>query len=132
MNNDFSKHRFFTKSKYLFLLVAILLIVGCNYTKENYLSDFVSFIEEVKVNGSNYSEDDWIGIDKQYDEYATVQYEKFKPELTTEEMLIIGKLQATYVALKVKKGAGELFDQAKKIYNQTKEVLDSTVKTINK
>lgn len=132
MINDFSKHRFFTKSKHLFILLAILLFVGCSYTKENYISDFSSFIEDVKTNSSNYSESDWIRVDKQYDEYAGELYEKFKPELTTEEMLTIGKLKGTYAVLKVKKGAGDLFDQTKKMIDQAKEVLDSTVETINK
>ncbi|MBV5313646.1 MAG: hypothetical protein JZU47_10145 [Prolixibacteraceae bacterium] len=117
-----------------FGLTFILLLIGCSvfYTKNNYIHDFNSFIKDVKENYANYSESDWIRVDKQYTKYTGELYEKFKPELTTEEMLTIGKLKGTYTALKVKKGANELFDQAKEMINQAKEVLDSTVETINK
>lgn len=132
MTNNYSKDRLLIKSKQLFILLGILLFVGCSYTKENYLNDFSSFIEEVKVSSSSYSEADWAEIDKQYDEYAVEKYKKFKSELTPEEMLTISKLKGTYAALKIRKGAGELFDQAIQMINQTKDVLDSTVETINK
>lgn len=119
-------------SKFLIVGVLFLLVVSCgSYTKENYLSDFSSFIEDVKTNNSSYSESDWIDAEKLYNDYSDIQYEKFKPELTTEEMLTIGKLKGTYTALKVKKGANELFDQAKEMINQAKEVLDSTVEIIH-
>lgn len=132
MTNNYFKGRLFPKSELLFILLAILLFVGCSYTKENYLNDFISFVEDVKTNSSSYSEADWLDIDKQHDKYAGEQYEKFKAKLTTEEMLTIGKLKGTYTALKVKKSANEIFDQAKDMIKQAKEVLDSTDDNINK
>lgn len=115
-------------------LTLILLMISCGafYTKDNYIEDFRSFVKDVKDNCTTYSETDWADIDKQYDKFAVDYYEKFKPELSSDEKLSINKLKGAYAVLKVKKGANELFDQAKDLLNQAKGVLDSTIETIKK
>ena len=136
MSTDLFKHRpsvnSFLKSFVGYNLVLLMISCSVFATKDNYIKDFSSFINDVKGSCANYSEADWTNADKQYKEFANDKYEKFKTKLTTEDELTIIKLKGTYAAFKVKKGAGELFDQAKELLNQAGEVLDSKIKTTNK
>lgn len=113
--------------------ILLLLMISCSLfeTKEDYIQDFTSFINDVKASCSNYTTEEWTETDKVYEKFATDKYEKFKAEFTSNDEMTILKLKGTYAVLKVRKDAGELFDQAKDLINQTREVLDSTAETIN-
>jgi hypothetical protein len=111
----------------------LLFLIGCTaYTKANYIQDFSSFVTNAKDNCNKYSEANWSNSDHDYENFAVVQYEKFLPELSFEEKITIGKLKATYTALKVKKGANELFDSAKEMLNKAESLIDSSMKKFNK
>jgi hypothetical protein len=113
--------------------ILLLLMISCSFfeTKEDYIQDFTSFINDVKASCTNYTNEDWLETDDVYEQFATNKYEKFKAEFTSIDEITIVKLKGTYTALKVRKGTGELFDQAKDIIDQAGDELDSTFETLN-
>ena len=94
------------KTKLMMMVVAIFALFTLNScdSKESYVKDFTQFIEEVAADCEEYSAEDWEKADKTYEELVSTRYEKFSKELTTDDMIDIAKLKATYATLQVKRG----------------------------
>lgn len=84
--------------------VALLLLSSCGETKDSYVKDFTKFVEKVQANADKYSEADWKEMSKKYEEFAETKYEKYSSELSTEEMIGLTKLKATYLTIQAKHG----------------------------
>lgn len=95
------------KTKLMMMVVAIVALFALSScdSKESYVKDFTQFVENVKADCEEYSADDWEKADKKFEDFVGARYEKYSKELTTDDMIEITKLKATYAALQVKKGA---------------------------
>lgn len=85
-------------------VVALLVLSSCGETKDSYIKDFTKFIEKVQANADKYSKEDWKEAEKKYVDFAETKYQKYGPELSTEEMIGITKLKATYLTIQTKHG----------------------------
>lgn len=119
-------NRIFIVTKMMILSVLISLFVSCQmfYSKENYLNDFTEFVEAVKIDNSEYSEEDWDNAEVEYNLFAEEKYLEFEDELTTQERFKIGKLKGIYMALKFKKDAKDVGDQVKEALEQAEGILE--------
>ncbi len=79
------------------LLLSFFTFCAHEMTKDDYVSDYTSFIQEVEANKSNYSEKDWEEKDSIFSLYQTPipllsegseNYKKFSQELTQEENIL--------------------------------------------
>lgn len=107
------------KTKLMMMAVAIFAIFALSScdSKESYVKDFTKFVESVAEDCKEYSAEDWEKADKTFKELADTRYNKFSEELTTDDMVEITKLKATYATLQLKRGALNLkkkFDEALK------------------
>lgn len=84
--------------------VALLVLSSCGETKDSYIKDFTKFIEKVQANADKYSKEDWKEAEKKYVDFAETKYKKYGSELSTEEMIDITKLKATYLTIQTKHG----------------------------
>lgn len=89
--------------KVLMACLAMILMVSCQ-TKDSYLKDFNAFVEDVKAESAEYTEEDWQKVDDKFTKFSTELYTKFEEELSVEEKAEIVKLQAVYAGVKVKSG----------------------------
>lgn len=118
--------------KYFIGLLFIIIFFSCtNMTKESYLDNFQTFINEVRDDKSSYSEKDWQEADKQYNNYTVALYEKFRKELFIEDELIITRCKASYNLYRfTDKSEGvfsELLGSALQITKNAKDALKETV-----
>ena len=88
----------------LSLMFAVLVLCACNDSKETYLIDFNSFVEDVKTESPNYTEEDWNAANTKYDKFITIIDEQFIPE----EKMNLSKQKGIYQALKLKNKANKL------------------------
>jgi hypothetical protein len=66
------------------------IMVGCSsFSKEDYLTDFLSFMSEVESNYKNYTDENWKAKELEYQKYVGEHYEKFKDDLTTKEKITV-------------------------------------------
>ena len=71
--------------RFLMMMVAVMALFtlsGCGESKESYVKDFTKFVEKVQDGADKYS----------------------KAELSTDEMIGITKLKATYLTIQTKHG----------------------------
>lgn len=107
----------------------ILLLSACDalYSKDNYLNDYRCFVLDVRKNCAAYTEKDWELADKKYVEFSDQLYMRFKRELTDRDKYLIGRLNGLYSMLRLKKEAGQMYEDAKDIINGTKGIFDGSV-----
>lgn len=88
-------------------LVFSLVFVSCNavppMTKGMYISQYESFIENVKANSETYDAKTWEAKNEEYRKYSREYYEQYKSELTEEERNTVMELKLRYFEMKAKK-----------------------------
>ena len=109
----------------MFAAITLLTCSSCSETKESYVKDFTKFIEKVQKESDKYTSTDWEKIDKTFQEFALTKYDKYSPELTTDEMLELTKLKANYLTIQAKHGIRTGINNA---IQESKKVLDGLVK----
>lgn len=110
--------------RFLMMMVAVITLFtfsSCSETKESYVKDFTKFIEKVQKESDNYTSADWEKINKEFEEFAVTKYDKYSPELTTDEMFELTKLKANYLTVQTKHGINNGINNAIK---EGKKVLD--------
>lgn len=101
-------------------LVLSTILFACteNISKSAYLSKFEKFISKIEstsVESLNIEK-----INEQYEKYSQELFNKYKDELTTEEMQKIGKLNARYLKVKLNSGINEVGDQLEEAAEKAK------------
>lgn len=107
----------------LSLLLGLLIFTSCSPTKESYLSNFKDFVENVKDNCENYTEEDWEKVNAKYDDYTTAFYQKFDTKFTDAEKAEITKLKTMFATLKLKSKVNKIKDSVKE---GVEEVIDQS------
>ena len=75
----------------------------------------------MKKEADNYKAADWEKVEKTFTEFAVTKYDKYSPELTTDEMFELTKLKAEYITIQAKHGINNAIKEGQK-------ALDSLVK----
>ena len=88
--------------QYTLVFSIFLLLFSCTVEKgEAYISDFNKFITSVEENYLTYSQEDWDKADKKFNTLSTIQYQKCKEQLSSEQNTEINKLIGKYQALRL-------------------------------
>jgi len=131
------------KKRQALILKIIVVIVVCSVTlfltntqikkvgKNAYINNFEEFVEKVKVNHKEYSADDWIKIDKEYQEFEEedrIKYEKF---FTKEDKTRVNTLDGEYSSYKAKGVVDSIYDTIKDGVNNAVEYIDGMIKGLN-
>ncbi len=83
-------------------LFALLIISSCASPKESYIIEFGNFINEIELENSSYSDDDWKYLEVEFNDFAEIQYMYIKNELTESEKKQIESYKKRYTKLRVK------------------------------
>ncbi len=89
-----------------FALLLLLVLPACTHpadpvTKEAYLGDYSTFVTTVEKDAHNYRYRQWNKADARAEYLNNALYDRFAPELTTEEHLKIVAYRARYLTAKV-------------------------------
>lgn len=105
----------------LSLLLGVLLFTACSPSKTSYLSNFKDFVENVKDNCQNYTEEDWAKINAKYDEYTATFDEKFNKDFTDAERAEVTKLKSMFATLQLKSKANKVKENVKNTFKEMEE-----------
>lgn len=106
------------------IMVASVLLMSCSTapsSKDEYIDDYATFIEDLKVNKDNLTEEQWKEKDKAFEKFSNELYGEFEKDLGIAEQIKIGKNAFQYAkmrgtsALKNVKESGELDDAIKEL-----------------
>lgn len=112
--------------KYTLILVTLFFsLTSCKEAifKEQYVSNFENFVEDLRKNHTTYTEEDWKKAEEQYKFYAETEYEKFKNELTPEQKGKVNSIKGSYYGIYAKHKAGDIGDELKDLLQQAEGVL---------
>jgi hypothetical protein len=117
--------------KYTFIICSIILSsLSCKEAifKGQYISNFESFVEDVRKNSKEYTEADWKASEEKFKFYAETEFEKFKNDLSSEEKSKVNTLKGNYYAIYAKGKANKLGDELKDLLQQAEGVLNEIEK----
>lgn len=103
---------------YLALAVMMIMMTACQQSKEDYIKEFKSFVNEVSEECADYTDAQWENAAKEF-EALVKQAEKYE-DLTAEETLELAAIQAQYAGIQAKKGINKVIDGVKDLFGGKK------------
>ena len=104
---------------YVALMAMMVMMTACQQSKEDYIKEFKSFVNEVSEDCSEYTDTDWEKAAKEF-ESLVKQAEKYE-DITTEEAVELAAVQAKFAGLKAKKGINKVIDGVKDLFGGKKD-----------
>ena len=104
---------------YVTLMAVMVMMTACQQTKEDYIKEFESFVEEVSEECEEYTEEQWEEVTKEFE--SLVKKAEEYQDLTTEEKLELAKVQAKYAGLQAKKDIDKVIDGVKDLFGGKKD-----------
>jgi len=114
------------KKIYFFLTIVMLSLSSCStMTKDAYLEQYKSFIDEISSSSQNFKENDWKNADERFKKFDTEWYNDFKDEMSISEKGKTAFYNLQYVYYRNKENAKSIFD---KYLNEDYEKLKKKIK----
>ena len=107
------------KILYVALMLVMVMMTACQQSKEDYIKEFKSFVNEVSEECADYTEADWEDVAKEF-EALVKQAEKYE-DLTVEETMELAAIQTKYAGLQAKKSINKVIDGVKDLFGGKKD-----------
>ena len=104
---------------YVALMAVMVMMTACQQSKEDYIKEFKSFVEEVSEECEDYTEADWEDAAKEFE--ALVKKAEQYEDITAEEAMELAAVQAKYAGIKAKKGINKVIDGVKDLFGGNKK-----------
>jgi len=90
--------KIFLKKEFSFFLLLLLICNSCQYTlsKEQYLVDYASFINDVKQNYQSYDQEKWKQQDIEFEKYNKDLFQQFNTQLSPTEQARLIRFDFVY------------------------------------
>ena len=106
------------KMFYMVLMAMMVMMTACQQSKEDYIKEFKSFVNEVSEECADYTEEQWEDVAEEF-ELLVKKAEKYQ-DLTAEDKLELAKVQANYAGLQAKKSIDKVIDGVKDLFDGKK------------
>ena len=107
------------KMLYLVMMAMMVMMTACQQSKEEYIKEFKSFVNEVSEDCAEYTDADWDKAAKEF-ESLVKQADKYE-DITTEEAVELAAVQAKFAGLQAKKGLNKVIDGVKDLFGGKKD-----------
>lgn len=117
----------------LFLLgmVGILSLSSCGITnKDDYMKSFDSFVTEVEKK-KEITEREYKRMSAQYEEYARNYYDKYKSQLSAQELSNVAKMKVRYVKALAQRHINDAGDAIDNITDDAEKAANDAKNTVN-
>jgi uncharacterized protein YjcR len=112
--------------KKTYVILAVFILSSCSQmTKEKYLSEYESFIQQVKDNQTIYTEKNWQRQDRVFYKFSTVLYKRFENEYTLVDNYLLTKYSTQYIIYRYKGDAKKLYDVIREDLNDAKDAIEN-------
>ena len=101
-------------------LVCLFTFLSCN-PKQRAIDNLSDLVEKVEKNASEYTEEDWVEVNQQYDKLIA---EIDKYEYTGKESERISKLKGKYVGIKARNTISKFVDDIDKTAKEVKGAIE--------
>lgn len=107
------------KFLYGVLMAVMVMMTACQQSKEDYIKEFKSFVNEVSEECADYTEDQWEDAISEFE--ALVEKAEKYEDITAEEALELAAVQTKFAGLKAKKGINKVIDGVKDLFGGKKD-----------
>ena len=107
------------KFLYGVLMAVLVMMTACQQSKEDYIKEFKSFVNEVSEECADYTEEQWEDTIAEFE--ALVKQAEQYEDMTTEETLELAAAQTEFAGLQAKKGINKVIDGVKDLFGGKKD-----------
>ena len=107
------------KMLYLVMMAMMVMMTACQQSKEDYIKEFKSFVNEVSEECGDYNDADWEKAVKEFE--ALVKQAEQYEDITTEEAVELASAQAKFASMKAKKNINKVIDGVKDLFGGKKD-----------
>ena len=107
------------KFLYGVLMAVLVMMTACQQSKEDYIKEFKSFVNEVSEECADYTEEQWEDTIAEFE--ALVKQAEQYEDMTTEEALELAAAQTKFAGLQAKKGINKVIDGVKDLFGGKKD-----------
>ena len=107
------------KMFYMVLMAMMVMMTACQQSKEDYIKEFKSFVNEVSEECADYNDADWDKAVKEFE--ALVKQAEQYEDITAEEAVELAATQAKFASMKAKKNINKVIDGVKDLFGGKKE-----------
>ena len=104
---------------YVALMAMVIMMTACQQSKQDYIKEFKSFVNEISEECADYTDADWEDAAKEFE--ALVEQAEEYEDLTVEETMELAAVQAKYASLQAKKGINKVIDGVKDLFGGKKD-----------
>ena len=115
----FRKFIYMKKMFYMVLMAMMVMMTACQQSKEDYIKEFKSFVNEVSEECADYTDADWDKAVKEFE--ALVKQAEQYEDITTEEAVELASAQAKFASVKAKKNINKVIDGVKDLFGGKKD-----------
>lgn len=109
---------------YVASIVVIIVLASCGMSsKDSYIKQFNSFLENIEKKES-LSEKELEKASARFEEFTTTYYDKFKDELSNDDLKKVGELKARYLKVVAKQHLKEIDSSLEKAGKEIEGFLD--------
>jgi len=131
------------KEKKDLIIKLLVVIIVCSVTlfltntqikkvgKNAYINNFEEFVVKVQKNHKEYSSDDWIKIDKEYQKLRKENHIKYEIFFTKEDETRVNTLDGEYLSYKTKGVLDNIYETIKDGVDNAVEYIDGFIKGLN-
>lgn len=112
--------------RYKILLIGFIVVIslGCS-NKDTYLKKFDAFVSDTEKNYKSYSQEKWIDVSEEYEQYSNDEYEKYQDKLTEEDLKAIGSYKYRYLKTVMASEIDEFSTNAKNSIKQLEGFIEA-------
>ena len=107
------------KMLYLVMMAMMVMMTACQQSKEDYIKEFKSFVNEVSEECADYNDADWDKAVKEFE--ALVKQAEQYEDITAEEAVELAATQAKFASMKAKKNINKVIDGVKDLFGGKKD-----------
>ena len=97
--------------KFILLQFSFCLLISCSpWSKDAYMREYKSFIDDVSEKGQDYSDAEWQEADNKFKQFDTEWFDKFKDDMSLADKGTTSLYNLQYVYHRNKKGAKSVFN----------------------
>ena len=100
-------------------------------TRESYIKNYESFVNEVELNSENFSSNDWSKNDSLFEMYSVNLFNEYESQLSAEERSKINNLTGKYTGIRVSNLGKDIYKGIEDFGAQFESMLEIISKELN-
>jgi len=114
------------------LFIILFSFFSCtNMTKESYILNYETFVNDIELKSEDFSTNDWSKNDSLFELYSSQLFNEYESQLTAEERDKINSLTGKYTGLRISNFGKDIYKSIEDFGSQFESMLETISEELN-